>query len=198
MMEGKTVLITGCNRGLGECVNDRLCKGRGQIYLPMRERKALSLIIIFKNCLLNIMLRLYRCTFDLTSSEEMMAGIRLIKAANRNVDVLVNSAGISHSGLFQMTSANKIRQVFEANFFANIELSQHISKIMMKQKSGSIVNIASILGEDASAGNCAYGTSKAALIALTKVMAIELAPQGIRVNAVCPGALRCRHGINSD
>ncbi|MEO8173148.1 MAG: SDR family oxidoreductase, partial [Sediminibacterium sp.] len=99
----------------------------------------------------------------------------------------VNNAGVAHGGFFHMTPMHKIREVFEINFFSQVLVTQYITKIMLKQKSGSIINLSSIAGIDAHPGYIAYGSSKAALIYATKNMAKELASSNIRVNAVAPG-----------
>ena len=102
------------------------------------------------------------------------------------VDILVNSAGIIHGGLFQMSPVKDIRKVFDVNFFGLIELTQLISKYMTRFKNGNIINISSVAGLDLSTGNCAYGTSKAAVIAFSKTLSSELSSYGIRVNVVAP------------
>ena len=86
-----------------------------------------------------------------------------------------------------MTPISKIREVFDVNFFAHIELTQLLLRWIAKCGKGSIVNIASISGIDLKVGNCAYGVSKAAMIAFTKTLAAECGPLGVRVNAICPG-----------
>ena len=111
---------------------------------------------------------------------------RLFKEHKR-IDVLVNNAGVAHGGLFQMTPVSDIKRVFEINYFSVIQITQLVSRIMLRKGNGVIVNLASVAGIDLEAGNCAYGASKAALIAFTKTAAKELAKQGIRINAVAPG-----------
>ena len=86
-----------------------------------------------------------------------------------------------------MTSMDKMREVFEVNFFSQFLFSQYVVKLMVRQKSGNIVNIVSSAAIDGNPGRSAYGASKAALICLTKVMAAELAEHNIRVNAIAPG-----------
>ena len=108
---------------------------------------------------------------------------------NQKIDVLVNTAGIAHGGFFQMTPISKIKEVFDINLFAQMEIIQLIMKVMMKNQKGSIINLASVLGIDITAGSCAYGVSKAALIAFTKTLAAEYAKYNIRINAVAPGLI---------
>ena len=103
------------------------------------------------------------------------------------IDILVNNAGIAHGGFLQMTSLSTIKDVFEINFFSQLLIIQIVSKLMMRNKSGSIINMSSIAGLDAYPGYSAYGSSKAALIYATKTLAKELAPFNIRINAVAPG-----------
>ena len=85
-----------------------------------------------------------------------------------------------------MTPIQSIRNVFDVNFFGMLEITQLVSKYMIRKKKGSIINIASVAGIDLSTGNCAYGTSKAAVIAFSKTLSSELSAHGIRVNVVAP------------
>jgi 3-oxoacyl-[acyl-carrier protein] reductase len=103
------------------------------------------------------------------------------------VDVLVNNAGIGYSALFQMSALDKLKEVFEINFIAPFILTQYIAKLMVRQKSGSIINISSIAGIDGACGRSVYGSSKAALMCTTKVIAAELGDYGIRANCIAPG-----------
>lgn len=188
MLKNKTALITGCNRGLGKGLLKTFSEYGATIFAHSRNQEKEFTDYIFKLSE-DYNVEIIPIYFDLTNSMEILEGMKQIKNTNKRVDILVNSAGVTHSGLFQLTSLRKIKEVFDVNYFANIELSQYISRIMIKQKSGNIINIASYLGEDAEIGNCAYGTSKSALIMLTKVMSLELASMGIRVNAIAPGPL---------
>jgi 3-oxoacyl-[acyl-carrier protein] reductase len=86
-----------------------------------------------------------------------------------------------------MTSLRTIREVFNTNFFAPVELTQLLIRRLIKQQNGTVINVASIAGLDLNEGNIAYGVSKAALIAATKTLAAELGGVGVRVNAIAPG-----------
>ena len=125
--------------------------------------------------------------FELNDSTEIQESLKPIIKAKTPIDILVNSAGIIHGGLFQMTHISTIREVFDVNYFGMLEVTQLICKLMIRNKKGSIINIASVAGIDLNAGNCAYGTSKAAVIAFSKTLSAEMGKHGIRVNVIAPG-----------
>ena len=110
------------------------------------------------------------------------------------VDALVNNAGISKDGLILKGNALYWQYVIHTNLKGCFNTIKAVSKIMMKQRGGHIINIASISGVRGKAGQAAYSASKAAVIGLTKAAAIELAPGGIRVNAVLPGYMLTEMG----
>ena len=185
-LEGKTVFITGTNRGLGKAFVETFAANGANVIAHARKetpefREFLNDVAQKKGVTIKPVF------FDMTDSAAMKAVVRAIVAEKIPVNVLVNSAGVAHGGLFQMTSMEKIREVFAVNLFAHMELTQQLMRYMMRFSGGSIVNIASISGIDLKKGNCAYGVSKAALIAFTKTLAAEVASSGLRVNVVCPG-----------
>jgi len=118
---------------------------------------------------------------------EIKSAAKQIVGSKKAVDVLVNNAGIGYNALFQMSSQNKLKEVFEVNFFGPFIFTQYLTKIMVRQKSGSIINISSTAGIDGNKGKSVYGASKAALICMTKVIAAELREFGIRANSIAPG-----------
>ena len=186
MLEGKTAFITGTNRGLGKAFVVEFAKNGANVLAHARRETPEFLEKIDK------ISRKYGVSiipvfFDMTDSDAMKKGVRGIIAAKTPVDVLVNNAGIAHGGLFQMTAISKIREVFDINLFSHMELTQLFLRYMIKNGGGSIINVASITGQDLNIGNCAYGVSKAAMIAFTKTLAAETASLGVRVNAVSPG-----------
>lgn len=190
LLENKTALITGCNRGLGRAILEKFAKeGCKKIFAHARLRtdqfeKDLSQIAATYG------LQIIPVCFDVTDRAAMKARVQEIsRDKETNIDILVNNVGMLHSALLQMTPIEKVRDVFEVNFYGMLELAQLIAGRMRRQGGGAIVNIASAAGFDLQRGNCAYGVSKAAVIAETKVMALEYAALGIRVNAVAPGLL---------
>lgn len=99
----------------------------------------------------------------------------------------MNNAGVAHGGLFQMTGMSKVREVFDSNLFSMMELTQLLLRYMMRRRHASIINFGSVLGLDMPVGSCAYGLSKAAVMAFTRTLAAECGHLRIRVNAVAPG-----------
>lgn len=180
-------MITGANRGIGLATMRLFAKNGCNIWAcARRESEAFSAEI--KRLCDETGVWIEPVYFDLTDSAAMKNAVMQIRRSKRKVDVLVNNAGIEQKGgLFQMTSMDEIRAVFEVNVFAQIAFSQYISKLMSREHSGCIVNLASVAGIRMTRGYIAYSASKAAMISVTKTMAAELAGQGIRVNAVSPG-----------
>lgn len=186
MILNKNVLITGTNRGIGLALVKAFAN-EGANVLAHARKKTPEFVEEMNELSKKYNVKIEPVYFELTDSNAMKETIKLIVKSKTKIDILVNNAGIAHGGLFQMTSINNIREIFDVNFFSVVELTQLVARIMTRQKSGNIINISSISGIDLKAGNCAYGTSKAALIALTKTLSAELAPQGIRVNVIAPG-----------
>ena len=128
--------------------------------------------------------------FDVRDREKAKKCINGLPLDWQKIDVLVNNAGIvPENRLFNMSSPEEMRRVFDVNFFATMKLTQLVTKIMIRQKFGSIVNIISISAIDGEPAQVEYVSSKAALMGATKKLASELGNFNIRVNAVAPGVI---------
>ena len=185
LLLGRTALITGSNRGLGRAIAEAFAERGANLILHARSES--DRFIAESEALERLYgVSVIRVAFDLRNGEGMKDAMRSL-FGRTSIDVLVNNAGVAHGGLFQMTPVETVRDVFEINLFAQIELTQLVARRMARSGRGSVINMASIAGIDLRAGNIAYGTSKAALIAATATLAAELGPLGIRVNAVAPG-----------
>jgi len=185
LLRDKTALVTGSNRGIGRAIVERFAEQGATIWAHARKETP-EFVAALAELAARHSVEIKPVYFDVTDTHAMKAAIRAILAA-RPIDVLVNNAGVAHGGLFQMTPLAKVREVFDINFFAPLALAQAVVAPMRKKGGGSIINLASIAGLDLAAGNVAYGTSKAALIAATRTLAAELGPLNIRVNAIAPG-----------
>lgn len=186
-LKGKTVFITGANGGIGRELVERFASEGCNIIAHLRceNEDFLAFVNIIR---LKYNIDVTICYFDLADEMAIKNGLQIFLKEKTVIDVLINNAGVAHGGLLQMSSIADIKSVFNINYFAPLQIMQVISRLMSRQKSGSIINISSIAGIDLEAGNCAYGASKASLIALTKTASKELARYGIRVNAIAPGA----------
>ena len=194
MLTNKNAIITGSNRGLGKVMVEQFAKNGANIYACARSQND-----EFEKQLNNLAQKyqvwIKPIYFDLSDEIAIKEGFKQIYSNKQSIDILVNNAGMPYGGLLAMTPMAKLKEVFEVNYFSQIYLMQLVSKVMMKQKSGNIINIASVGGIETNAGYLAYGSSKAALIWATKSISKELAPYDIRVNAVAPGLAKTEMGI---
>lgn len=185
-LKGKTVLITGANGGIGRELVVAFAKEGANVLAHMRKEYP-EFLELAKELEMNYQISVHPVYFDLSSEDEIKQGINALIKEKITVDVLVNNAGIAHGGFMQMTPLRDVRNVFDINYFATVQISQLISRWMSRHGGGSIVNLASISGLELEKGNVAYGVSKAAVIAFTRTAAKELAQQNVRMNAVAPG-----------
>ena len=178
LLQGKVALITGAGRGIGRATVELFSQNGAIVYANDRESGSLDNF----NC--SSIIPIY---FDVTDTQAAKAAILQIKKEQGRLDCLVNNAGIMQDALIGMVDINVVKNIFDINVFAVMELLQLAARIMKKQNTGSIINFASIVGVNGNIGQLAYSSSKGAVIAMTKTAAKELAPFNIRVNAVAPG-----------
>lgn len=177
-------LVTGASRGIGLEVVKTLA-ARGFSVLAGVRTPTPELLECFKGWEQNYGVQIGVVRVDLSDVSKAEESAREIMQEH-SVDALINCAGVAHGSTFLMTSSAVFYQLMCVNFFSTAAFSQRIARQMIRHGGGSIVNVGSITGLDAAIGSSAYGSSKAALMYLTKVMAMELGSYGIRVNAVAP------------
>lgn len=184
-LKGKNALVTGTNRGIGRVIIEKFASQGVNIWAHARkkdeefERRLGQLRDSY-----GVWIR--PVYFDVTETELMKKEIMPIIKGGEKIDILVNNAGIAHGGFFSMTKIEKIKEVFDVNFFSVMELTQLILRKMMRQKSGAIINMSSIAAIHVRPGNSAYGVSKAAVKMWGETLAAEMATYGIRVNNIAP------------
>ena len=183
-LKDKVALVTGGGQGIGRVIGGNLAKSGahvifGDINLENAEKSAKAILANGGSAsaiLLNV-----------ADPENVKEVFNLIAKEFKPLDILVNNAGITKDGLFVRMKEDDWDQVLAVNLKGSFLCGQQAAKQMMKQRQGTIVNIASIVGVMGNAGQANYSASKAGLIGLTKTMARELAPRNITVNAVAPG-----------
>jgi len=183
-LKGKTALVTGSARGIGKAIAERLASLGAKIVVSdilgdMAESTARELR---EKGFGAISLRT-----DVTSAPDVEKTIEDILAKFGALDILVNNAGITKDALIVRMSEEDWDRVLNINLKGAFLVTQASAKVMMKQRSGRIINISSVVGRMGNAGQANYSASKAGLIGLTKSAAKELAGRGITVNAIAPG-----------
>ena len=184
-MEKKVALVTGAGRGIGRQIALTLAREGMFVVVNFngsRERAQEVVDTIKENGGDGV---IYQCNVsDFAQTENMVKN--LVKSYG-HVDVLVNNAGITRDGLIMKMSEEDFDAVIETNLKGCFNTIRHLSRQMLKQRSGKIINIASVSGVLGNVGQANYAASKAGIIGLTKTMARELASRGITVNAIAPG-----------
>lgn len=184
-MEKKVALVTGASRGIGREIALTLAREGAFViinYNGSEDRAKEVEETIRKNGGEAV---IWKCNVSSFQETEEMA--KAVVKEYGHVDILVNNAGITRDNLIMKMSEADFDQVVETNLKGCFNTIRHLSRQMLKQRSGRIVNIASVSGVLGNAGQANYAASKAGIIGLTKTMARELASRGITVNAVAPG-----------
>ncbi|BDE96225.1 SDR family NAD(P)-dependent oxidoreductase [Raoultibacter timonensis] len=187
LLEESVCLVTGASRGIGASIATRFAEEGATVYANARSEGSLDAL-----CESNAGRRkgtIVPVYFDVCDAAGQKAAIMQIKKEQGRLDVLVNNAGIMKDSLIGMIDRSTVQATFETNVFSAIELMQLATKLMFRQGSGSVINMSSLVGVNGNRGQAVYAASKGAVISLTKAAAKELAPKGIRVNAVAPGMI---------
>jgi 3-oxoacyl-[acyl-carrier protein] reductase len=184
MFEGKIAVITGAARGIGQAIAfDLAAKGADIVVCDIKAEWLTETAAGVEN----LGRKAYCFELDVTNAEAVQKGVNDIAAATGRIDILVNNAGITRDGLLMRMSEEDWDAVLTVNLKGTFVCTKAVSRIMMKQRSGSIINIASVVGLMGNAGQANYAASKGGVIAFTKSVAKELASRNIRANAVAPG-----------
>ena len=188
MLKGKTAVVTGASRGIGRAIAIKLAKLGANLVL--NYNKNLSSVEEVIKEIEALGAKAVAVQGDVSSFEEAE---KIVKAAVSNfgtLDILVNNAGITKDGLLLRMKEEDFDRVISVNLKGAFNCIRHTAPIMLKQKSGRIINISSVVGISGNAGQVNYSAAKAGIIGITKSTAKELASRGITVNAVAPGFIQ--------
>ncbi len=175
----KSVLITGVSRGIGLSIAKEFVQNDYFVFGTSRSKFDLSKALESSNC--------QHFIVDVNDRDSIASLMKDIPGKNNTLDCLVNNAGITADQLFIRMKDSEWDDVINTNLTGIFNITKPVSKMMLKQKSGSIINISSVSGLMGNAGQVNYSSSKSALLGFTKSLAKELASRGITVNCVCPG-----------
>ncbi|KGE71601.1 3-oxoacyl-[acyl-carrier-protein] reductase [Spirochaeta lutea] len=185
MLQGKTAVVTGGSRGIGrEIVLSFLHQGASIYYLDLQEGEYLG---EYQKLAQEHGAQAFFKEANVADEERVNQVFDEIAKEAGSIDILVNNAGITRDTLIFRMKTEDWKSVLDVNLSSAFYCSRAVSRQMIKQRGGSIINVASIVGVIGNAGQTNYSASKAGLIGLTKSLAREVASRGVRVNAVAPG-----------
>ena len=183
-LDGKVAVVTSATKGIGLACALKLAERGAHVFMAVRRVEDTQKICDSHQEDGLIMTPIY---FDATVSDSYASMVKkVIQQANR-IDILVNNAGITKDNLIMKMSEEEFDKVIEVNLKGAFNCMKHVSRIMLKQRSGHIINMSSVSGVMGNAGQVNYCASKAGIIGMTKSLARELGSRGITVNAIAPG-----------
>lgn len=188
LLEKKVCIITGAAQGIGHAIAERFAADGAVVYAC--DMKAGSMDEWAIECGERNCTKVVPVYFDVTDAAAVKSAFMTAFKVEGRIDVLVNNAGVVFNKKIGMIMRPEAELMFRVNVIAVIEMIQLVSRLMARNSGGSIVNIASVTAVLGSAGQSAYSATKGAIISFTKSAAKELAPMGIRVNAVAPGIVK--------
>ena len=185
LLEGQTALVTGASRGIGKAIAISLAKEGAEVIINYSSslenaNKVVSEINSFGG-------KAYPLQADISNETSVNELIKTVLDKNNQIDVLVNNAGITKDGLLMRMKTDDWQKVLDLNLSGVFYCTRAVSRQMLKQKKGRIINITSVVGLMGNPGQANYSAAKAGVVGLTQSAAKEFASRGITVNAVAPG-----------
>lgn len=185
LLTGKTAIVTGGSRGIGRAVSLLLAREGANVAIVYAGNTAAAEETKQQAEALGAAAAVFQC--DVADEQAVTDMVKAVKIQFGSVDILVNNAGITRDGLLMRMKEADWQAVLDTNLTGVYHCTKAVSKLMMKQRHGAVINLSSVVGETGNAGQANYAAAKAGIIGFTKAVAKELASRNIRVNAVAPG-----------
>lgn len=189
MLNGKVAIITGGSRGIGAAITYKLASlGANVAVIYAGNVEAANAVCEKCKAECGVEARFYAC--DVSDFNSVKETVAKIKADFGAAHILVNNAGVTRDGLVAMMKEEDFDKVLDTNLKGAFNMIRHVTPLFLRSREGCVINISSVSGLMGNAGQSNYSASKAGLIGLTKSVAKEYAPKGIRCNAVAPGFIK--------
>lgn len=185
LLKGKTAIVTGATRGIGKGVAFKLAEQGANIAFTYVSSAEKALALENELQAFGVKVKSYKSDASLMKDAEEL--IKNVLDNFESIDVLVNNAGITKDNLLMRMSEEDFDRIIEVNLKSIFNMTKAVQRTMLKQRSGSIVNMTSVVGVKGNAGQSNYAASKAGVIGFTKSIALELGSRNIRCNAIAPG-----------
>jgi 3-oxoacyl-[acyl-carrier protein] reductase len=185
MLNGKTAIVTGAGRGIGKAIALKLANEGANVVINYRSSMEAAMDLVKE--IESIGSKAIAVKADISKFDEAQNLILKAKEVFGTIDILVNNAGITKDGVLMRMSEDDFGSVIDTNLKGVFNCIRHAVPLMMKQRSGKIINITSVVGLMGNAGQANYSAAKAGIIGLTKSTAKEIGSRGVTVNAIAPG-----------
>lgn len=189
LLDGKICIITGAGGGIGSVIAKSFADEGAKRIIAIEHHN--GTVDLWKNNCIGAD-RITSFVVDIQNEGEIKNLIQEVKKQYGQINILVNSAGIEYNENIGYIDYTHMEKMFAVNVFGLIEMMQYTARVMMRQKDGNIINIASVVGIYGNPGQTVYSATKGAVISLTKSASKELATHGIRVNAIAPGLTKTK------
>ena len=184
-LENQIALVTGASRGIGKAIALSLSRADAQVMVNYRGNQTAAEESL--NAIAAQGGQGELCPFDITDESQVEAAVKNIVDRHQKIDILVNNAGVTADNLLLRAKPADWDRVIGTNLKGTVLCTKAVSRVMIRQHSGRIVNLSSVVGQMGNAGQSLYAASKAGVIGFTKSVAREVASRGVTVNAVAPG-----------
>ena len=185
LLTGRTALVTGATRGIGRAIALKYASEGADVAFTYRSQHEAAQSLLEEIQAMGVRAKAY--TSDAASYEDAHKVVEDVKAVFGRIDILVNNAGITKDGLMMRMDEAQWDAVIDTNLKSAFNFIHACTPVMARQRGGSIICMSSVVGVSGNAGQCNYSASKAGLIGLTKSIAKEMGPRGIRANCIAPG-----------